>query len=309
VLVDGFGRPFRTLRISVTDRCNLACSFCHNEGQGSRVRPATASGGPELPASQLGRIAEVAADLGATQAKLTGGEPLVRTDLTQIVRRVAATGMDVSATTNGLLLGAHAQALAEAGLSRVNVSVDSLDPERFRAIRGGRLVDVLAGVDAAVAAGLTPVKLNMVVTKASRPDVPSLVAYAAARDGVEVQLIQFMPEMAWQQQPAADVGALAAWLGSRADETVVREAHHRRRYLIGEAWVELVDPVGNPEFCMNCHRLRVTADGRLKGCINVNEGAPDLRGLDEQGIRRAFEEAVASRRPYYTEPTPAPSVA
>lgn len=305
MLVDDYGRPFDTLRISLTDRCNFRCFYCHNEGQGAAVRPEDAASDDELTPEEVERIAAAAASFDVDRVKLTGGEPLVRDDAEEIVARLAGLGMRVSMTTNGSRLAERAGALQAAGLRRVNVSIDSLHAPSFARIRGGPLGPVLGGIATALDQGLTPLKLNLVVVPQTREAIEPLIAFAADRRGLEVQLIQFMPEMARSTTDAPDVDSLRAWLSGRADRTEVRRDHNRRRYHVGGAWVELVDPVGNADFCAACHRLRVTADGRLKGCINVNKDAIPLRGLDTAQLRDAFQAAVARRRPFYGQVVPA----
>ncbi len=309
MLVDAFGRPFDTLRISVTDRCNFRCFYCHNEGQGASVRPQDADDEQELTPREIERIARAARSFDVGRVKLTGGEPLVRDDIEETIRRLARLGLDVSMTSNGSRLAERAGALRAAGLGRLNVSIDSLHAPSFAKIRGGQLGPVLDGVAAALDDGLTPLKLNLVVVPQTREAIGPLIDFAAKRPGLEVQLIQFMPEMARSSTDAPDVASVRSWLEARADQTEVRRTHNRRRYRVDGAWVELVDPVGNADFCRACHRLRVTADGRLKGCINVNRDAIALRGLDDGGLRDAFRTAVARRRPFYGEVVPARATA
>ncbi|HLE46721.1 MAG TPA: GTP 3',8-cyclase MoaA [Candidatus Thermoplasmatota archaeon] len=235
--------------------------------------------------------------------KLTGGEPLVREDLEEIVGRISPY-VEVSMTTNGSMLEHRAQALKGAGLRRVNVSVDSLRPEEFAEIRGGQLAPVLRGVRAALDAKLVPVKLNMVLYKEALHRLDEMISLVGTTTGLELQLIQFMPEMAWQQAHAIKVADVHKHLANLATESTRREMHHRRRYRINDAWVELVDPVNNADFCMNCHRVRVTHDGKLKGCLNRNDDLIATRGLDDEGLRAALRNVVARRAPFYQAPTP-----
>ena len=152
-------------------------------------------------------------------------------------------------------------------------------------------------------AGLAPLKLNLVVYQHTLKNIDSMIDWVGAHEGLRLQLIQFMPEMASLRPLAVDIATVRALLEARADRVAERRLHHRKRYRIQGAWVEIVDPVENPEFCMNCHRLRVTADGRLKGCINVNDGLIATRGLTEPELRAAFERAVATRVPFYRVPS------
>ncbi len=298
MLADAYGRTITDLRVSVTQRCNFSCVYCHDEGLGPVRRPHEAHE-EELRPEEVERLVGVAREFGVRSVKLTGGEPLVRPDLEEIVRLTVRQIPDVSLTTNGSFLERRAASLREAGLKRLNISVDSTDPEQFREIRKGPLAPVLRGVRAALAEGLTPVKLNMVVFGPTVQNIPAMIDYVGATEGLRLQLIQFMPELAAHLPLAADIASVRGWLEQHASRVLVREMHHRRVYLFGRTEVELVDPVDNPEFCANCHRLRVTHRGELKGCLNRNDDLVPTRGLDDAGLRAAFRQVVAQRVPYY----------
>lgn len=297
-LVDAFGRVVSNLRISVTNRCNFRCVYCHNEGLGATQGP-RAPHPDELSPEEIEERVAVAASFGVRSVKFTGGEPLLRHDCEEIVRRAARHIHRVSMTTNGFFLAERAQGLAEAGLRRANVSLDSLDPEAFRRIRRGDLAAVLAGIDAALAAGIAPIKVNFVVFKDTVAQIPEMIDFVGRRKGLRLQLIQFMPEQAGHPDWAVDIAAVRNDLARRAREVIVRDVHRRRIYLIDRAEVELVDPVGNKEFCANCHRLRLTHDGRLKGCLNRDDDLVPTRGLSPDGIRQAFRTVATRRVPYY----------
>lgn len=306
-LVDAWGRLVTDIRVSLTDRCNFACVFCHNEGLGD-TRPPRAPSPGEMPPAEVERLLAIAAEFGISKVKFTGGEPMLRADLEEVVRR-SARHMEVSLTTNGSLLAPRAQALRDAGLARVNVSVDSLDAKHFQRIRRGSLAPVLRGIDAALAAGLAPVKINTVVFDETVDELPDLLRFVAEREGLELQLIELMPEIRHDLAPRrVAIARVREWLAARAEAIEVREMHHRRKYRVGHATVEVVDPVGNAEFCANCHRIRVTHDAKLKGCLNVLDDLVDTRGLDDDGVRDAFRRVVAERRPFYA-PGAAPRAA
>ena len=317
MLVDDFGRELSGIRVSLTDRCNFDCVYCHNEGLGDTRGPMEPAD-DELSTDQVVRILEVAAEVGVEAAKFTGGEPMLREDLEEIVRRTPDT-METSLTTNGTFLPGRAEALAEAGLSRVNVSQDALDPEDFAELtKSGAYDRVLEGVDAALDAGLAPVKLNMVVFRPTAGYVPEMVEHVAENDGLQLQLIEYMPELAGHPEWAIDIERVHDWLEEQAFEVERREMHARRRYWIdgGErtdgsrsqserrsdaGMVEVVDPVGNAEFCANCERVRVTHDGYLKGCLNRNDDLKSLGDCGREEIREALDRTVAERVPYYGE--------
>lgn len=298
MLVDTFGREVTDVRISVTKRCNFGCVYCHDEGLGPVDRPRSPHA-DEMSVVEIERLIRVAREFDIRSVKFTGGEPLVRTDMEDIVTRTVRHMGDVSLTTNGSMLASRAEGLRNAGLKRVNVSIDSLDPTAFQAIRHGALPPVLRGIEQALQVGLTPVKLNMVVFRPTLPHIPEMIRFVSRNAGLRLQLIQFMPELVGPKDWSVDIDGVKRWLESRADKVLVREMHHRRIYQFGGAEVELVDPVYNREFCMNCHRIRITHQGELKGCLNRNDDLIPTRGLDDQQLREAFRSVVAQRVPYY----------
>jgi GTP 3',8-cyclase len=298
MLADAYGREVTDLRVSVTKRCNFDCVYCHDEGLGPVARPRSPHG-EEITPVEVERLVAVAREFGIRSVKLTGGEPLVRADLEEIVERVVRHVADVSLTTNGSMLEGRAETLRDAGLKRVNVSIDSLDPEQFRSIRHGALAPVLRGIGEALRVGLTPVKLNLVVFRATVANIPRMIAYVGETEGLKLQLIQFMPELVPQREWAVEIGEVRRWLEDHATQVLVREMHHRRIYLFDRAEVELVDPVRNAEFCSNCHRIRVTHRGELKGCLNRNDDLVPTRGLNDGALRAAFRRVITTRVPYY----------
>jgi cyclic pyranopterin phosphate synthase len=290
VLTDTFGRPVTNLRVSVTQRCNLRCIYCHAEGER----------GPEaeLPLDDIREILRVAAGLGMRSVKFTGGEPLLRDDILEIVRAVPK-GLESSMTTNGILLAGCAGDLREAGLSRINVSLDSLDPECYRDITGhSRLPEVLQGIEAALDAGLTPIKLNMVVLKGINEDeVDSFLGYVRGNRNLILQVIELMDMGSCTSH--AEINRLEKDLESRSRIILTRRMHHRRKYCVDGAEVEVVRPRHNTEFCAFCNRLRVTSDGRLKPCLLRSDNLIDIRGRRGAELEALFREAVRIREPYY----------
>jgi cyclic pyranopterin phosphate synthase len=283
-LVDGYGRVHTDLRISVTDRCNFRCTYCMPE-DGLTWLPREEL----LSFEELERLAALMVGRhGIRSIRLTGGEPTVRAHLPLLVRKLAALPVDLSLTTNGATLQAVAGELADAGLRRVNVSLDTLQPDRFLELtRRDQLADVLAGIDAALAAGLAPVKVNVVVIAGVNDDeIVELARYGRDR-GVTVRFIEFMPldaDGAWRGDlvvSQADIlGRLAAeW----PLEPVARgsEPAQRYRYLDGRGEVGVIPSVTQP-FCDRCDRLRLTADGQLRSCLFSLEDH-DLRGVLRAG--------------------------
>jgi len=300
MLTDRHGREVSGIRVSLTDRCNFDCVYCHNEGLGDTRGPMDPQD-DELTADEVIRILEVVREFGVEKVKFTGGEPMLRQDLEEIIARVPD-GMTPSLTTNGTFLPGRAPDLADAGLQRVNVSQDALDPEAFAELtQSGAYDRVLEGVRAAVDAGLAPVKLNMVVMEPTAGYVPEMVEHVAENDGLQLQLIEYMPEIAGHPEWKIEIERVHDWLEDEADEVRTREMHDRNRYVIDGGLVEVVDPVENPQFCANCHRVRVTHDGKFKGCLNRHDDHRDMGDRSRSEIRAAYRATVENRVPYYGE--------
>ncbi|MFB6117707.1 GTP 3',8-cyclase MoaA [Halosegnis sp.] len=304
MLEDGFGREISGVRVSLTDRCNFDCVYCHNEGLGDTRGPMEPSD-EEMSTDDVVRFLEVADEFGVDSVKFTGGEPMLRQDLEEIIRRTPD-GLETSLTTNGTYLPGRAEALREAGLSRVNVSQDAMDPDAFAELtKSNGYEDVIAGVEAALDAGLAPVKLNMVVFEQTAGYVPRMVDHVADNDGLQLQLIEYMPELAGRPEWAVDIDRVHGWLEEQATRIERREMHDRRRYYVegetGEGMVEIVDPVENPDFCANCGRVRVTHEGYLKGCLNRNDDLKSMGEMTKPEIRKTFRAVVDERVPYYGE--------
>ena len=300
MLEDDFGREVTGVRVSLTDRCNFDCVYCHNEGLGDTRGPMDAQD-DEMSADDVVRFLEVAAEFGVDSVKFTGGEPMLRDDLEEIIRRTPDS-MEVSMTTNGTYLPGRADDLVDAGLERVNVSQDALEPEAFAEItKSGAYEKVMEGVEAALDAGLDPVKLNMVVFEHTAGYVEGMVNHVAENDGLQLQLIEYMPELTGKPEWNIDIGRVHDWLADIADEVEHREMHDRKRYWVDGGMVEIVDPVENATFCANCHRVRVTHEGYLKGCLNRNDDLRSMGEMTKPEIRETFRETVANRVPYYGE--------
>jgi cyclic pyranopterin phosphate synthase len=290
ILRDPYNRPVSNLRVSLTPKCNLSCIYCHREGEQSPK--------DQLSSEEIAEILRVAAKFAIRSVKFTGGEPLLRPDLLEIIRSVPE-GMESSLTTNGTLLATLASGLKEAGLRRVNVSLDSLNPVTYKKITGiDRLTDVLAGITAAVDAGLTPVKLNMVVLKGvNDTEVDDFLAYVRGNRNLVLQLIELMQFNDCNHH--GDLQGLEDALASRSKQIITRRMHHRKKFCLDGAEVEVVRPLHNTEFCAFCNRLRVTSDGKLKPCLLRTDNHIDIRGKKGPELEELFQRAVALREPFY----------
>jgi len=305
LMKDNYGRPLLNLRVAITQRCNLRCLYCHREGEERLVRDIAA----EMTVDEIVHIVRIAVGLGISKVKLTGGEPLMRKDVVEIVRGIASIpGLkDLSMTTNGTLLDPLAEGLHAIGLKRVNINIPTLNGEVYGDLTGGRLEDVLEGVKAAVEAGLYPVKLNMLILKGVNDrDVPEMIEFAR-ETGTILQLIELEPINISDTYYSTHRKLLDEYecvLRQKAVKTETRRyMQNRHIYHLPEVTVEIVHPIENTEFCMRCTRLRVTSDGELKPCLMRNDNLVDIlkpmrNGASDKELTELFKLANQKRQPY-----------
>jgi len=311
-LIDPFQRSINYLRVSVTDRCNLRCVYCMPE-EGVPFVPHQEI----LTLEEIARIIRVAAGMGLRRVRLTGGEPLVRKGIVNLVRWVSQTpGIeDISLTTNAVLLASYAHELATAGLKRVNVSLDTLRPQRFHQItRRGDLADVMAGIAAARDAGLSPLKLNVVVMREINDDEIGEIARTTLEEDWQVRFIELMPFMDEQETCIKDTSLTLGFVPTQEVKRQIEEAlgpleaaetdtgggpakYYRlpgARGLIG-----FISPLSEEQFCTTCNRMRLTADGKIRPCLLTDQEV-DLketlrRGGSDDDLRQRILEALHSK--------------
>jgi len=305
VLSDSYGRPLLNLRVAITRRCNLYCQYCHLEGE---EKP-TENFAAEMTVDEIVRIVRIAVGLDISKVKLTGGEPLMRKDIVEIIKGIAAIpGLtDLSMTTNGTMLASLAKELHANGLKRVNISLPTLNGEVYNKLTGGRLEDVLEGVEAAVEVGLYPVKLNMLILKGVNDDAVTEMITFARETGTILQLIELEPVNISETYYSAHYKSLDKYEKMLRQEAVKVETRQymqsRRIYHLPNATVEIVHPIENTDFCMRCTRLRVTSDGKLKPCLMRNDNLVDLltpmrNGASDKELTELFKLANQKRQPY-----------
>jgi cyclic pyranopterin phosphate synthase len=299
-LSDSFQRPINYLRISVTDRCNLRCVYCMPEEGVTLMSHADI-----LTFEEIYSVVKVAAGLGINKVRLTGGEPLIRLGLADLVKMLASIeGIDdLSLTTNGILLTQHATELKKAGLCRVNISLDTLRPERFREItRCGELEDTLRGIAAAHTVGLEPVKINMVVMAGVNDDELIDFARKTIDEGWHVRFIEHMPVTADETINLVSVREMKKRLdvlGKMEPIKMVGNGPAKYYRFPGAAGtVGFITPI-TEHFCYQCNRLRLTADGKLRPCL-LSEQEIDLRGALRSGastdeLKQLIEKAIACK--------------
>ena len=308
-LVDAYGRVATDLRISLTDKCSLRCTYCMPAaGLDWLARDAV------LTDDELDRLAGVFVGLGVDTIRLTGGEPLVRSGVPALIRRLAELGTELSLTTNAIALADQAADLAASGLHRVNVSLDTLDRNRFAELtRRDRLPQVLAGLAAAQQAGLAPIKVNTVLLADNLAEAPAMLEWAL-RQGYRLRFIEHMPldaDHTWDRAAMVTAAAVLDRLsdefhlqpqGDRghapAEEFVVTDGPSRADWTGEDHRVGVIASVTRP-FCRNCDRLRLTADGQLRTCLfahtETDLRAPLRAGVTDAGLAELIRTAVAAK--------------
>jgi cyclic pyranopterin phosphate synthase len=302
-LSDSYQRPINYLRISVTDRCNLRCVYCM-PAEGVSLM----SHNDILTYEEIDTVARAAAELGINKIRLTGGEPLVRLGLPQLVRMLAQIEAidDISLTTNGILLGKYAAELKSAGLRRVNVSLDTLKPDRSELITrcGNSLGEVLAGIEAAKLVGLNPVKINMVVMAGINDDELLDFATKTINEGWHVRFIELMPVVGGDTPPhftsASEMRKRLEPLGELEPclPTVGNGPAKYFRFPQARGTIGFITPISE-HFCFQCNRIRLTADGKLRPCLlsdyEVDLKQPLRSGISSAGLKKLIKQAVAGK--------------
>ncbi|MBI5123919.1 MAG: GTP 3',8-cyclase MoaA [Candidatus Omnitrophica bacterium] len=303
MLIDPYERIIDYLRISVTDRCNLRCLYCM-PAEGIAHKPHS----DILSFEDIYRIVKVAAGLGVRKIRITGGEPLVRKDMASLIRSLKSIkGIDeITLTTNGIYLAECARELKEAGLDRVNVSLDSLIPERFEKItRGGNLASVLKGINLLFSAGLTPVKINKVLLRGFNEDEIMAFAELTRSNPIDVRFIEYMPtrfgrhsydDLFFRTQEAKEIcGRLGRLVPVNYGEKSAARVYRIDGF---RGTIGFISPMSEP-FCRSCNKLRLTADGFLKSCLHSPRGIDLNKAMREEitdeGLGLLIEEAVAAK--------------
>ncbi|MFW5952578.1 MAG: GTP 3',8-cyclase MoaA [Candidatus Natronoplasma sp.] len=302
---DPYGRDVTNLRISLTQECNLRCFYCHNEGEEQGLQNTS------LRLVEIKRLLETASELGMYKVKYSGGEPLLHPEIEKIIEYSSDLMEDVSLTTNGVLLDRNAKKLRDAGLDRVNVSLDVIDPETYEEITGEpKLFKVKKGIERANEVGLFPVKINMLLMEGLNENSIEDMIEFAGETGSILQIIEMTCneeeiDREFYRDYHISLEELASELEKRAVRTKTRRMHARKKYFLEnpEVVVELVRTMHNSTFCQNCTRLRVTSKGELKPCLlRTDNHVPAKEVLKREGnVKDKFIEAIEEREPYWCE--------
>ena len=305
VVTDKYERPIISLRITITNRCNENCIYCHHDGM--------VSSKDEMTPDEIYRICRVAKNIGVRKIRLSGGDPLVRKDIVEIVDRIASLEFgDISLTTNGVLLDKYAQDLKDAGLDRVNVSLDTLNRDTYKFVTSmDYLEKAKSGILKAVGVGLYPVKINMVVMKDINTDEIRDMFEFCRENGIILQLIELIEsENCDDDKFSAEyhypLDELEEKLSDMADKVRERKfMQGRKKYYINDGEIEIVRPVDNSSFCANCSRLRITPDGKIKPCLLRNDNLVELishvrEGKSDEELESIFINGINRREPFNT---------
>jgi cyclic pyranopterin phosphate synthase len=295
-LVDTYGRVHNNLRISVTDRCNLRCTYCMAEDVTFMDRAEL------LTFEEIARFVAIAAPLGIDKIRLTGGEPLMRRDIPRLVKMIRALGGidDLGLTTNGILLAEHAQELFDAGLKRINISLDTLDTARFKQLARREGLDrVIAGILAAKKAGFDPIKINAVSIRGITEHEVVPLARFARLHGLEMRFIEYMPIGAdhWERSKVYFADEILEQLTREFSALVpvpdqdTRAPAQEYAYADGGGRIGIIASISRP-FCMSCNRIRLTADGKLRNCLFALEEIDVKKLLRDESSENAIAEVI-----------------
>ena len=300
---DNFDRPIISLRITLTNRCNVNCLYCHHDGM--------VKSKDEMTADEIYRICKVAKDLGVSKIRLSGGEPLLKKDIVEIISKISSLDFkDISLTTNGILLEDYAQELKDAGLNRVNVSLDTLNRKTYEYITNkDYLESAKRGILKAVEVGLYPVKINMVLMKdINQNEVKDMFQFCKENNMV-LQLIELMEsencdDDKFSTEYHYKLDKLEEQLADIADEVRERKfMQGRKKYYIDGGEIEIVRPMDNTKFCKNCSRLRITPDGKIKPCLLRNDNLVELishvrNNESDEELKEIFLKGIDKREPF-----------
>lgn len=303
---DRYQRPIISLRISITNRCNVRCFYCHHDGIVAQDY--------EMTSEEIYKVCKIAKEIGIDKIRLSGGEPLIREDIVDIVGKISTLNFkDISITTNGILLGKYANELVKAGLNRVNVSFDTLNHVTYKFItKHNYMKKAKDGIKKAVEAGLNPVKVNMVIMKGiNHCEIWEMFEFCR-KHGVVLQLIELLKtenceESDFLEKYHYNMEPLEEELNKISSKVKIRPfMQDRKKYFIDGGEIEMVRPMDNTQFCKNCTRLRITPEGKIKPCLLKNDNLVDLlkpirEGKSEEELKKVFIEAIENRSPYYTD--------
>ncbi len=303
VVKDKYERPILSLRITITNRCNVNCLYCHHDGM--------VKSQDEMTADELYQICKIAKKIGVKKIRLSGGEPLIRKDIVDVVEKIASLDFkDISITTNGTFLEEYAEDLKKAGLDRANVSLDTLNRETYELITNkDYLESAKRGILKAVEVGLYPVKINMVIMKDINQNEIKEMFKFCRDNNIVLQLIELIESENCDDDKFSEdyhykLDDVEKELADIADDVRERKfMQGRKKYYINGGEIEVVKPVDNATFCANCSRLRITPDGKIKPCLLRNDNLVELishirNNESEEKLEEIFLNGIYKREPF-----------
>ena len=304
-ITDNYKRPILSLRITLTNRCNVNCIYCHQDGMQQSK--------DEMTSQEIYTLCKIAKKIGIEKIRLSGGEPLLKKDIIDIIAKISSLNFkDISITTNGILLNEYAQDLKNAGLTRVNVSLDTLNKDTYQFItKKDYLEKAKKGILKAVKVGLYPVKINMVILKdINHEEIKNMFKFCR-KNNIVLQIIELIDSEncdgdTFSEKYHYPIESIENKLTDIAEHVKERKfMQGRRKYYINGGEIEVVKPVDNASFCANCSRLRITPDGKIKPCLLRNDNLVDIitqirNNESDEKLEEIFINAIKKREPYNT---------
>jgi cyclic pyranopterin phosphate synthase len=291
--------PVKVLRVALTQRCNLNCIYCHHEGECSYSN----NGRKEITIDEIENLLEVSKDLGIKKVRFTGGEPLLRKDIVEIVEIASKYMEDISISTNGTLLSGRISDLKKAGVSRVNVTLNTLSNETYKSITGKDILqDVLEGIEKTYEEKIFPIKVNMVVMQRNYREIKDMIKYT--KDGMVLQLIELIStkddlDSEFYKDNYASLLPIEEYLETHSIKIVEREKQRRKKYFVPQE-IEVVRSMHNTVFCKNCTSIRVTSEGEIKNCLFRNDNLMKVKDFsDHEKLKEALINSIGTKTPYW----------
>jgi len=291
--------PVKVLRVAVTQRCNLNCIYCHHEGECSQ----SDNGRKEITKEEIEDLLKVSKELGIRKVRFTGGEPLLRKDIVEIIDTASKYMDDISMSTNGVLLSSTISDLKKAGISRINVTLNTLNEEIYKSITGkNKLHDVLDGIEKTFLEEIFPIKVNMVVMQRNYREIKDLVKYT--KEGMVLQLIELISEKngtdsEFYKENYASLLPIEEYLEKHATKIVEREKQRRKKYFVPQE-IEVVRSMHNTVFCKNCMSIRVTSEGEIKNCLFRNDNLIKVKDFsDHEKLKESLIYSIKTKTPYW----------
>ncbi|MFA5559190.1 MAG: GTP 3',8-cyclase MoaA [Methanofastidiosum sp.] len=291
--------PVKVLRVALTQRCNLNCIYCHHEGECSQ----SDNGKKEITKEDIEDLLKVSKDLGIKKVRFTGGEPLLRKDIVEIVEIASKHMEDISISTNGTLLSEKVSDLKEAGISRFNITLNTLNNEIYKSIAGkDTLKDVLEGIEKTYEEKIFPIKVNMVVMQRNYREIKEMINYT--KEGMVLQLIELISakddlDSDFYKENYASLIPIEEYLESHSIKIIEREKQRRKKYFVPQE-IEVVRSMHNTVFCKNCTSIRLTSEGEIKNCLFRNDNLIKVKDFsDHEKLKETLIKSIKTKTPYW----------